>query len=519
MALIVGCTKKQEKSEFGLDINDTIRVNFLTEPPSLDWSKSTDTTSSFVEINIMDGLAEFDFTKPNLSVKPALAESWEPSNGSKTWTFKLRQGVKWTDGVELEASHFVDGWERLLRPTTASEYGYYLFGVKNARKYNEGKLKDFSKVGVRAEDKYTLVVDLDTPRSYFPLMLTHHASYPIRKDVIAKHGEDTWADEGKIVTLGAYKLKKWEHDRIIHLERNEDYYGEKAKIKNVLVYMILEQSTAVGLVDTGKLDFQLEVPKSDIRVLRNREDYVNIHNLGIYYYGFNTKKAPYNDSRVRRAIAMAIDRKEIATVIGGGEKPTGNIIPPGLIGHDEEIGTKFDPAAAKALLAEAGYTDMTNFPKLTLNFNTNENHQLVAENVQAQLKRNLGVSLELKNEEWKVYLKTLRTNNFGIYRMGWVSDYPDPADFMSLMLSYSENNRSKWVNKKYDSLVEKAAAELDSDKRIEAYTQAQKILLEKDAPIVPLYVYSSNVLVSKRVKNFPINEMRQFPLKGASLVK
>ncbi|MCB0393346.1 MAG: peptide ABC transporter substrate-binding protein [Bdellovibrionales bacterium] len=514
--IAISCTKKEEKAEFGLDLKETIRVNFLTEPPSLDWEKSTDTTSAFIQTNLMDGLAEYDFDSPELSVKPALAESWEASNNATKWVIKLRQGVMWNDGVELVAQHVVDGWERLLRPTTASEYAYYLFAVNGARDYNSGKIKDFSKVGVKALDKYTLEVNLDSPRSYFPKMLTHHCTHPIRLDVIAKHGEDTWADEGKIVTLGAYNLKKWDHDRIIHLERNETYYGEKAKIKNVLVYMILEQSTAVGLMDTGKLDFQYEVPKANIRALQKRDDYISIPIFGTYYYGFNHTRAPFNNIHLRKAVAQAIDTKEIETVINGAGKSTSNLIPPGLLGYDPSIPNPFNIESAKSELAAAGYGPEKPF-KFTLSFNTNENHQLIGENVQAQLKKNIGALMELKNEEWKVYLKTLLAKDFDLYRLGWISDYPDPNDFASLMLSYSENNRGKYNNPKYDALVEKAASELDEQKRAELYRQAQNVLLKEDAGIVMIYSYVNAMLVSKRVKNFPVNSMYQFPLKGASL--
>lgn len=514
--VIFGCTRNKKTSlPFGLDINQTIRVNYLTEPPSLDWSKSTDTTSSFIQTNIMDGLVQFDFDAPTLKVKSALASSWE-NKDNKVWIFKLRQDIKWSDGTPLVASHFVDGWERLLRPTTASEYAYYLFIVKGARDYNSGKQKDFSQVGVKAVDDHTLQVTLEKSISYFPLMLTHHTTYPIRLDVIETHGEDTWADESKIVTLGAYKLMKWEHDNIIHLERNEEYYGDKAKTKNILVYMVQEHSTAIGLFDTGKLDFQSEVPKSEIRAIRQRPEYHNISNFGVYYYGFNTEHELLGNKIVRKAIAMSINKDEITEVMGGGELPTSNIIPKGLIGYNESIGIKFDPEEAKKLLADVNI-DLTG-KKIQFHFNTNENHKLIAENVQAQLKKNLGLNLELKNEEWKVYLQTLKAGNFDIFRMGWISDYPDPHDFMSLMLSYSDNNRTKWINDIYDEKVTEASSEPDEQKRIKLYNEAQKILLEEDVPIFPLYIYNTNILISNRLKNFPTNEMRQFPLKDVSIV-
>jgi oligopeptide transport system substrate-binding protein len=513
---MTSCTKKEEKAEFGLDLKETIRVNFLVEPPSLDWMKSTDTTSAFVQTNLMEGLAEYDFTSKDLTVKPALAVSWESSDSAKKWVIKLRQDVKWNDGVPFEAKHVVDGWERLLRPTTASEYAYYLFALTGARDYNSGKIKDFSQVGVKAVDKYTIEVKLDSPRSYFPKMLTHHATYPARLDVIAKHGEDTWADVGKIVTLGPYNLVKWEHDRIIHLERNENYFGEKAKIKNVLVYMISELSTSVGLMDTGKMDFQYEVPKSNIRAMRERDDFTEQPILGVYYYGFNFTRPPFNNKDLRKAISAAINRKEIETVIGGAGKATTNLIPPGLLGYDPSIPDSYNVDEAKKSYAAAGYSEAKPL-KFTFSFNTNENHQLIGENVQAQLKKNLGISMELKNEEWKVYLKTLTAKDFDMYRLGWISDYPDPNDFMGLMLSYSENNRGKYSNPEFDKLVEQAASELDEAKRAELYKQAQKIILLDDAGVVMIYSYVNSMLISKRIKNFPVNAMYQFPLKGASL--
>ena len=148
LTLFTACTKKSDTLEYGLDVKDTLRINLQTEPPSLDWSKSTDTTSAMIENNIMEGLVEYDLKDPDLGTIPALATEWKPSQNAKVWTFTLRKGVKWTDGVEFTGQHVIDGWERLLKPATASEYAYFLFDVKNARAYNGGKLKDFKQVGI-----------------------------------------------------------------------------------------------------------------------------------------------------------------------------------------------------------------------------------------------------------------------------------------------------------------------------------------------------------------------------------
>ena len=319
---------------FGLKASETFRVDLGTEPPTLDWSKSSDTTSSYVQQQIMEGLVEFDLTDPNFPVKPGLATSWESSNNGLRWTFKLREGVKWTDGVELTAQHFVDGWERLLNPATASPYAYYLFFVPNAQSYNKGDLKDFAQVGVKAVDDLTFQVDLTSPRSYLPSMLTHHAAYPIRKDVVARHGDDKWTEPENIVTLGAYKLMRWEHDEILHLERNEDYYGEAPdRIRHLLFYIIREPSTGLSMYDRHDLDVLTQLPTARIQILKQREDFKSGPNIGIYYFGFNTKKAPFDNLQFRQAIAHAVDRQEVVMAIGNsGPVPTTNFIPSGLMG-------------------------------------------------------------------------------------------------------------------------------------------------------------------------------------------
>ncbi len=518
-AVLVGvsCTKKK-KGDYGLDPAETLRVNLTTEPPSLDWSKSTDTTSSHVQDNIMEGLVEYNFADPDLGLEGALAEKWEATNNAQTWTFKLRKGVKWTDGKGLTAQQFVDGWERLLNPLTASEYSYFLYGIKNARAYNEGKIKDFSQVGVSVNKEGDLVVELVGSQSYFPYLLTHHCTYPIRLDVIKTHG-DKWTDPGKIVTLGPFTLKTWDHDKAIVLERNETYYGTKAKVKYILGYMITEMSTAINLFDKGQLDAQIQLPSTELPLLKKRPEYKESGILSLYYYGFNVKRAPMDNSWVRKAVSYAIDRKEITNMLAGGQVPLTSWVPPGMFGYEPERGINFDSKKANEALDKAGYKDRSKFPKITLSFNTNENHQRIAENVQAQLKRNLGINVELQNEEWKVYLNTLKTKPAHIYRMGWLADYPDPDNFLNLMTSYSDNNHTNWGNESFDKLIGKAASELNKNTRKALYSKAQTILTEVDVPVAPVFSSVSSILVSKRIKNYPNNTMNRYQYKKVEITK
>lgn len=514
--LSLSCTKKEQKAEYGLALSETLRINILQEPPSLDWTKSSDTTSSLIENNIMEGLTEYNLEDPELGLMPGLATEWKSTPDGKTWTFVLRQGVKWTDGVEFNGTQIIDSWERLLNPSTASVYSYFLFGIKNAQAYNQGKIKDFSQVGVKVTAEGHLIVELEKSKSYFPYLLTHHSTFPIRKDLIKKYG-DKWVEAENMVTLGAYKLKIWEHDKAIVLEANENYYGQKPKVKNILAYMINEMTTAINLFDSEKLDIQYTLPSRELRQLRQRKDYREGGILGTYYYGFNTRIPPFSDARVRRAFALGIDRKQITDLLAGGQIPLSGWIPAGMFGYETERGLKFDLEKANKLLDEAGFKDRSQFPRVKLAFNTSEDHQRVAENVQAQLKKNLGIEIELGNEEWKVYLSSLKSNTPSIYRLGWVADYPDPDNFMNLMASYSDNNYTGWKNKKYDQLIERAVGLSDKEVRRKVYSEAQKLLVEEEVPVWPIYSMVSQILIQPRVKGFKENALQRYIFKTVSL--
>ena len=462
----------------------------------------------------MEGLTVEKFSKSGAveGLKPALAVKWSSSENGKVWTFTLRKNVLWSDGQAFTAQHIVDSWERILNPKTAAEYAHYLYSIKNAKAYNEGKLKDFSKVGVFVDKKGQFVVELKDSQSYFPYMLSHPSTYPIRKDIIAKYG-DQWTEPGNIVTLGAYTLKHWKHDKQIILEKNEKYHRQPAYIKNVLLYIIPENVTVLNLFESGRLDAVQSLPSRELAVLKKRKEHRSQEILATFFYGFNVQKKPLDDVRVRKAINMAINRKQITDLLGGDQTPLTSWIPKGMLGYNPSLGLKFDPKTANLLLDQAGYKDRLSFPRITISYNTHEDNKRVAENIQAQLKKNLNISVEISSEEWKTYLQTLKTGRQEIYRMGWVADYPDPDNFMSVMNSYSENNRSFWEHKEYDLLVETARRLIFPKKRKLLYDKAQKILVEDSVPVIPLFSSKSHWLVSDRVKSLPLNVMTQVYFK------
>lgn len=521
---LAGCTSRSSSvnvetadgRKLQLKASETLRINLTSEPPTLDWNKATDTTSSQVLNNVMEGLVAYNLADKELALVPALATEWKPSEKARVWTFKIRQGVKWSDGVDFTAQQVLDGWRRLMAKETASEYAYFLFTIKNAKAFNEGKVP-WEQVGVSIPSPDTIRVELEKSVGYFPQMLTHASTYPIRLDLIKKYG-DKWTEAGKLVGLGPFKLAVWSHDRELVFEANDTYYAGPPALKYIHAQLIAEQATAINLFDAGKLDAVDQIPSTELKAQRKRKQYRTTGVLQIYYYGMNVKKAPMDNVHVRRAISHAIDRQRVVQALDGGEIPLTGWVPSGMFGYFADVGLEFNLEKAKSELALAGYGEgKKKLPKIEIHFNTNENHQRIAEIVQSQLKESLGIEVELKNEEWKTYLASLKTNAPQLYRFGWLADYPDPDNFMNLMTSYSDNNRTRWSDPRYDKIVEEAAGEVDLEKRRELYKKANQILLVEGAPVIPILTSVAHVLVADRVENFPVNSLRRFEYKAVRI--
>jgi len=282
------------------------------------------------------------------------------------------------------------------------------------------------------------------------------------------------------------------------------------------MYIVNESTTALTLFETGDIEMS-NLPPEAIAAYQGKSEYLTAPVLRGYYYGFNVKKAPFTDPRVRRAFSMAIDRSEFPAILKRGEIPSPYWIPPGMPYHNPAIGLPFDPDAARKLLAQAGYPAGRGFPSVTAAFNTGPENSLVAENLQAQWKRNLGIEILLDNQEWKVYLRRLQTDPPPLFRLGWGADYPDPDNFMNLFTSTSGNNRTRWRNDRYDELIRSAASDPEPVRRQAAYDEAQKILLEDDVAIMPLFVATQNWAVKPYVRGLRLNALELLYLKNVHL--
>jgi oligopeptide transport system substrate-binding protein len=506
--LVPGCTGRGQRPVAG-----TLRFNISTEPPTLDWTIATDQASQRVIVNIMAGLTRFD---GRLRPVPDLAAGWDVLDHGRRYVFHLRPGARWTDGKPVTADQFVYAWRRLVAPDTAAEYAYFIYMVKNAEAINSGKEKDVARLGVRAPDALTLEVELTRPVVFFPMITTFWATYPLRRDVVEKYG-DQWTEPEHIVTCGPFRLVEWRHEYRITLTRNPDYFGERPGLDRVIFYMVNEQSTALSLYQTGGLDAVEPMPPPSIPHYEKSPEYVNFPYFAIYYYGFNVSKPPVDDPLVRAALAHAIDRSQLPKILKGHQIPSATIIPAGMTGANPALGREFDPPRARELLARAGYPGGKGLPAITIGYNTEESHKMIAEFVQQQWSENLGIKVELSNMEWKVYLKELEYDPPHVWRLGWILDYPDPDAIMTVFTSTSGNNHTRWKSAAYDQLVLDASQEPDPKKRRELYDRAQKLLCYDDTVVVPLYSYAINMLLRPWVKDFPENGLDILDLKRTSI--
>lgn len=487
-----------------------------TEPRELDPTLSTGVPESHIEDNLFEGLCALDpFT---LDPIPGAAQSWQISKDGKVYTFKLRKGLKWSDGKRLTAHDFVYSWRRTLDPKLASEYAYQLYYIKNGRAYNEGKIKDPTKLGVVAKDDLTLVVTLEHPTPYFLRLTGFHTLYPVPKHVIDKHEGARWTREGNMVSNGAFKLAEWRLNKHVKIVPNEHYWDRK-KVKLTAAYFlpIEKETTEEKAFISGRIQMTNTVPPLKIRYYQrqnkrnpNKAIYHSSPMLGTYYYRFNVNLPALKDKRVRKALAMTIDRQLLVDkVTRGGQIPATTFVPPKTGGYSHrpifnKTLTAEDIAKAKKLLAAAGYPNGKGLPTLELLYNTNESHKKIAIAIQQMWKKHLGINITLLNQEWKVYLDSVKKLSFQVSRAGWIGDYVDANTFLDMFVTDGGNNNTGWSNKEYDNYIKLAGAELNSSKRLDIFRKAESLLLE-ETPIIPIYHYTNNSLVSRQVRMFDVN--------------
>lgn len=495
-----------------------------TEPQSLDPQIATGVPEHHVISAVMEGLVLKD--RKTLEPRPGVAKTWDISNDGRVYTFYLRENAKWSNGDAHTAHDYVWSWWRALQTTLGNQYAYMLFPIKNAKRYYDGETSDFSDVGVKAIDNQTLQVTLTNPTPYFLQLLDHYSLFPVHQATIEKFGRadergTRWSYEGNLVGNGPYKLEEWKINRHITVTKNPYYWDEANVSINSIVFKPVDNAvTEERMFRAGALHVTSSIPADKIAIYQEKfaPELKITPYLGTYFYRLNINTPQLQDKRVRRALGMAIDRKQLVdNITKGGQIPAYTMTPPGTMGYFPESTLNFDPEAAKRLLAEAGYPNGEGFPPIEILYNTNEGHRKIAVALQEMWKNYLNIDIKLLNQEWKVYLATESAGDYQISRGGWIGDYVDPNNFLDMFLCNGGNNRTGWCNEEYDRLIlEVAPSQSSHEQRLKIFQQAETMLLE-DMPIIPVYTYTSIKLLHPSVRNFDDNILNQAMYKDLYL--
>ncbi len=499
LALASACVRKDETPVARGDREQILYTSIGPEPADLDPHKTTGLLEADILRSLGEGLVNLD--SRDLHPTPAAAERWEISPDGLSYVFHLRPNLRWSDGAPLRAANFVAGFRRTLAPEVASELSYLLWPIRNAEPFNKNQLSDFSQVGVRAVDPQTVEITLERPTAWFLELLAQRMFYPERED-----DNKAWPWMGN----GAFVLKRWDHQRELVAEPNPYYWNAPAVRLHQIHFVELEDmQTEERAFRTGLVHKTARLPPGKIESYRREHpELLRIDPvLSVYYYLVNTARPPLADARVRRALAMSIDRRAIVEhVTHGGQQPAEAFTPPGTGGYTARAGIPFDPEGARRLLAEAGYPGGRDFPPVELLFNTNESHRLVAEAVQAMWKRELGIDVQILNQEWKVFLQSVSSGDFQIARASWAGAYLDPNTFLEIFLSGGSNNHSGFADARYDALLNEAAQTAEPAARLELFQEAEARLLEA-VPVLPIYDYTHPYLMRPSVRGWTANAL------------
>lgn len=484
----LGCARREAAA-------DLVIVNGQ-DPESLDPAIITGLEDYRAAPALFEGLTRSD--PATARATPGLAERWEISSDLKEYTFHLRRGLKWSTGESIEARDVVYSWVRLLDPRTAADYAALLFCLENGEEYSLGKVLDSSLVGVRALDEWTVRVTLVQPVPYFLDLCASPTLAVVPRQAIEAHG-DRWLTSRPVPTSGPYTLETWRLNDKIRLRRNPLYWDVANTLsERVDLLPISNPTTALNLYERGVVDIIWDkdlVPAELLEDLKVRRDYHSFQYIGTYFIRINVTRAPFKDVRVRRALGLAVDKKRIVErIIRGGEPVADYLVPSGVANHKVPGVLGYDPEAARALLREAGFPGGLGFPSFQYLYDSAAGgaakvHAKVAVELQAMWKRELGIEMELRQMEKKVYLAAQTALDYDLSRSSWVGDYNDSTTFLDLFLGHNGNNRTGWSHPGYEERMRQAAREPDVEQRARILSEAETLLVRDEVPIIPLYFY------------------------------
>ena len=458
-------------------------------------------------------------------VVPSLAQKYEVSDDGLTWTFHLRDGLKWSDGSDFTANDFVYSWQRMVDPDVAAPYAETVLGMvegydeaigKPDENGNQTTTPDITKLRVEAPDDKTFVVHMSHPTPYFDKLATFPALSPVKKDVVEAKPDGWTLDPKTYISTGPFKLAEWKSGSYLMLEKNENYWNKDAvKLDGIKCLLMEDQNAAFSAYESGDALMIKDIPTQEITTLQKRLDYRLDPQIGTYFIDLNNTLDEFKDAKVRQALSLALDRKYISeTITAGTYTPAKGFVPQGVSDWDGSSWYDHltDPsvyinvddyqgnlAKAKELLKEAGHENGAGLPTIVYSTNDQSYHKKIAEYLQ-QVWGELGVKVEVNIVEWKSFTPQRRSGNYQAARDGWVMDYNDPSNILELAVTGNGNNNCKYSNPDFDALMEKAAKEKDPKTRFGYFHQAEELAM-KDAAMVPLLYYNDFYLQSDKVKD------------------
>ncbi len=502
-SLVAGCHQPAVEKEVTPPApNKVLNLHDWDDPSTLDPAVAAEAGSHGYIVQIFSGLVCLD---DNLEPAPDIAQRWEVSEDGRTYTFYLGHDIKFHNGREVKAEDFKYSWERACNPETGSQTaGTYLGDIVGVKDVLAGKSQGIS--GIRVIDDYTLEVTIDAPKSYFIPKLTYSTAFVVDRANVAS-GSNWWRQPNG---TGPFKLKEWQENNLLVLERNALYYREKAEVSSVVFKLLAGRP--VDLYEMGEIGVA-SVSQDNIDKVTDPSgpfyrDLVTVPQLSFYYIGFNTTRPPFDDVNVRRAFSMAIDKEKLASLVFRDMvQPAYGILPPGLPGFNKDLpGLPFDVERAKQLIRESKYGGVYQLPPITIT--TSGWGGLISGDLAAiihEWRQNLGVEVKVRQLEPPRFYYYLRQEKDEMFDMGWIADYPHPQNFLEVLFrTGSDNNYAEYSNPEVDTLLEKAGVEMDEKQSLVLYQQAEQKLVD-DAACLPLWFGEEYLLVKPNVKGYKLN--------------
>ncbi|MDR1570473.1 MAG: peptide ABC transporter substrate-binding protein [Oscillospiraceae bacterium] len=464
------------------------------------------------------------------SLIPGNAESWTISDDGLTYTFTLREGLKWSDGSPLTSQDYLYAYKRVLTPETGAQYLNLLTDyIVGAQEYYEDAAA-VDGLGIKAPDDRTLILTLKSPAPFYLSVLTMWTFFPVNQATIEANG-DQWTNKPETyITNGPFRISENLLGERVVLEKNPEYYdADSVKLEKVTFRYILDLSTALMAYEAGDIDGTRGFPTSEFQRIRaNVPGLVIKPSYGTTYYDINNAKAPYDNPLVRKALNLAVDRTAIIEeVIQTPATPAYGLNAPGYVVDGEDfvdgrptfgMGPTADVEGARAALAEAGYPNGEGFPTMHLSYYTNDTVKKVVEALAAMFTENLGITVEISNEDWAVYYANVIAGNYDVGAMGWSADYLHPMTFLPLLATGDPNNVVGYSNPEYDALVEKARSINDPKEAMEVMRQAENIATA-EYPLLYMYYGSQSMLMSPKVAGYYLDYSGNVLLKTAEVTE